>query len=177
MKDFFKASVFLVLIFSLCFVFQAIAQQEFLILEKTLTDKNIKYSSGDNITFRLKDEKHYRTDHIVALNDTAIEFHYNIIPYHHISHVNIKGRKFSGFSLRSLGTTAQLVGAAYIAVDQFNQVVVRGEEASFNEGVWVAGGLIFLGGSLLKWTQTRKIRLGEKYRLRYMDLSYKYYDK
>jgi len=147
------------------------AQNEFIVVEKTLKNKQIVYSSGDKISFKLKDEDFFRTDHIIALNDTSIEFHYNRIAYHEISEINIKGKRFSNFNVKSVGTYAQVVGIAYIAIDQFNQVVVRGEDPSFNEGVWMAGGLIFAGGTILKMLSPNKVKLGGKYRIRYMNIT------
>jgi hypothetical protein len=148
----------------------ASAQQEFIVVEKTLKNKQIIYSSGDKITFKLKDEDFFRTDHIVALNDSSIEFHYHNILYDEIAEINIRGKRFSSFNVQSVGTYAQIAGIAYIAIDQFNQVVVRGEEASFNEGVWLAGGLVFVGGTILKMLSPKKIKLDGKYKIRYMNL-------
>ena len=157
-------------IFNICDVN---AQKEYIVVEKTLSNKQITYSSGDNISYKLKGEDTFRTDHIVALNDSSIEFHYNHILYNEIAQVNIKGHRFSGINYYSIGSYAQIAGIAYIAIDQFNQVVVRGEDASFNDGVWIAGGAIFLGGTILKWIAPKKIKLGGKYRIRYMNLNYK----
>jgi len=150
---------------------QANAQREYIVIEKTLKNKQIIYSSGDKITFKLKEEDFFRTDHIVALNDTSIEFHYNNVNYDEIAQINIRKKSFGKMNFRGIGSKIQIVGLAYIAVDQFNQVVVRGEEASFNGDVWLAGGLIFAGGTILKFLSPRKITLGGKYRLRYMKLT------
>ena len=124
------------------------AQREYIVVEKTMSNKQITYGSGDNITYKLKEEDFFRTNHIVALNDSSIEFHYNNILYRDISQVSIKGHRFTGFD-------------------------VRGEDASFNDGVWIAGGSIFLAGTILKWASPKKVRLGGKYRIRYMNLNYK----
>lgn len=150
---------------------KAQAQNKYLVLEKTLTDRSVTYSSGDDITFKLKGENHYRTNHIVSLSDTAIQFHYYTVNYPEIEKVYLKHRRLSGFSLRKLGTFAQITGLGYIAIDQFNQVVVRGEDPSYNEDVFFVGGLIFVGGTALKFLEPRKVRVGGKYRLRYMDLT------
>jgi len=150
---------------------KALAQSEYLVLEKTLTDRSVTYSSGDDITFKLKEEDFFRTNHIIALNDTAIEFHYYSVNYLDIDKIFLKHQRLSGFSPRVLGSYAQIVGLGYIAIDQFNQVVVRGEDASFNENVLWTGGLIFAGGTLLKLLEPRKVRVGGKYRLRYMNLN------
>jgi len=150
---------------------KALAQGEYLVLEKTLTDRSVTYSSGDDITFKLKEEDFFRTNHIVALSDTAIEFHYYSVNYLEIDKIYLKNKRLSGFSPRQIGNYAQIAGLGYIAIDQFNQVVVRGEDASFNEGVFLVGGLIFAGGTVLKFLDPRKVRVGGKYRLRYMNLN------
>jgi hypothetical protein len=144
------------------------AQEEHLVLEKTFSNKQIHFSSGDKISYKLKDEDFFRTDHIVALNHTAIKFHYHEIPYHEITAIHLKGKRFSGTNLRGIGGKLQFVGLGYIFVDMFNQVVVRGEDASFNHNIWIAGGLIYLSGTIMKLSQPKKVKLQGKYRLRYM---------
>ena len=169
-----RISVFILLytVFTIGFISVSKAQNEYIVVEKTLSNKQVTYSSGDEITFRLKEENFYRTDHIIALNDTAIEFHYSMIPYKDISHINIKGKVFINLGFNSVGGKLQIAGIAIIAIDQLNQVLVRGEEASFNQGIWMIGGSLFLGGTILKWMHPRKLRLGGKYRIRYMNLNY-----
>lgn len=171
----FKELTFLLLILLASFFSNQVAsaQKEFIVVEKTLSSKQIVYSSRDKISYKLKGEDIFRTNHIVALNDSSVEFHYNQVLYNEIAEVNIKGHRFSGINYYSIGTYAQIAGIAYIAIDQFNQVVVRGENASFNEGVWIAGGATFLGGTILKWIAPKKVKLGGKYRIRYMNLNYR----
>lgn len=165
--------IFLILIFLQLGIVQSVtAQREYIVVEKTLSNKQIKYSSGDKISYKLAEEDFFRTDHIIALNDSSIEFHYKQIKYGEIAQVNIKGHRFGGMDLSNIGSYAQIVGIGYIAIDQFNQVVVRGEDASFNEGVWLTGGLIFTGGTILKLVKRKKVKLGGKYRIRYMNLNY-----
>jgi len=164
----FRITYFFILTTSLFIQQRVSAQREYIVVEKTLKNKQIVYSSGDEISFKLKGEDFFRTDHIIALNDTSIEFHYNRIAYHEISEINIRGKRFSNFNVKSIGTYAQVIGVAYIAIDQFNQVVVRGEDPSFNNSVWLAGGIIFAGGTLLKLLSPNKVKLGGKYRIRYM---------
>ncbi|MDZ7604937.1 MAG: hypothetical protein U5K79_04970 [Cyclobacteriaceae bacterium] len=149
----------------------ALAQSEYLVLEKTLTDRSVTFSSGDDITFKMKEEDFFRTNHIIALNDTAIEFHYYSVNYLEIDKVYLKHKRLSGFSPRQIGNYAQIAGLGYIAIDQFNQVLVRGEDASYNADVFLVGGLIFVGGTVLKFLEPRKVRVGGKYRLRYMNLT------
>jgi len=167
-----KASTFLFLLFtlSICIIHSAEAQREYIIVTKALSNKKIQYSSGDKISYKLKYEDFFRTDHIVALNDSSIEFHYNQILYTDISQIDVKGQNFTKFNYKSAGTKIQIVGIAYIAIDQFNQVVVHGEDASFNQGVWIAGGSIFLAGSIMKWIAPKKIKLGGKYTIKYINL-------
>ena len=169
-----KFTTFLLLTVFLSFalVHLATAQREYIVVEKTLSSRQVKYSSGDQIKYKLKGENFFRTNYIVALNDSAFEFHYNQILYQEISQVNIEGKRFTGLDYFNIGTYAQIAGAGYIAIDQFNKVVVHGEEASFDKEVWVVGGLIFLGGTILKLLSPKKVKLGGKYRIRYMNLGY-----
>ena len=166
----FISFLFLFVLFTVGLLHQIKAQREYIVVEKTLTDKQIKYSSGDNISYKLKDEDFFRTDHIVALNDSSIEFHYNHILYREISQVNIKGHRFTGIDYRNIGTFAQIAGVGYIVIDNFNKVVVQGQDAVFEKEVWIVGGLIFLGGTILKFLSPKKVKLGGKYRIRYMNL-------
>ena len=144
-------------------------QSEYIVVEKTLKEKQIKYSSGDEISYKLKGENFFRTNHIVALNDSSIEFHYNNILYREISQVNIKRHRFTGINIYSIGTYAQIAGIGYIVIDQFNKVVVQGQDAVFEKEVWIVGGIIFLGGTILKLLNPKKVKLGGKYRIRYMN--------
>ncbi len=165
-----KITFFLWLLFLISFSNQVKAQQKFIVVEKVFSNKQVVYSSGDDIKFKLKEEDFYRTNHIIAVNDTAIEFHYYTVAYHEIDAIDIRGHRF-GTNLRGIGGTLQFVGLAYIAIDQFNQVVVRGSEASFNESIWLAGGAVFAGGTILKLLSPRKLKMGGKYRIRYMNIT------
>lgn len=157
-------------LFSVGIFHQINAQREYIIVEKTLTSKQIKYNSGDEIRYKLVGEDFFRKDHIIALNDSSIEFHYHNILYSEISQVNIKGKRFASFDLNGIGTYAQIAGIGYIAIDQFNQTVVHGQDASFEKEVWIVGGMIFIGGTILKLLSPKKVKLGGKYRIRYMNL-------
>lgn len=166
----FTTFFYLFLLFYFGELHQIKAQREYIVVEKTLKNKQIKYSSGDQIRYKLVGEDFFRTNHIVALNDSSIEFHYNNILYNEIAQINIKGERFTGIDLNNIGKYAQIVGIGYIVIDQFNRVVVQGQEADFEKEVWVAGGLIFLGGTIIKMLSPKKVKLGGKYRIRYMNI-------
>jgi hypothetical protein len=166
-----STSLYLFLLFCLGILHPINAQREYIVVEKTLKSKQIKYSSGDEISYKLAGENFFRTNHIIALNDSSIEFHYNNIKYSEISQVNIKGKRFGNMDLYNIGKYTQIAGIGYILVDQFNKVVVQGQEAVFEEEVWIVGGLIFLGGTTLKLLSPKKVKLGGKYRIRYMNLN------
>ncbi len=167
----FKSSmIFLVTLF-ICLQQDALAQKEYIVVEKTLSNKQIKFKSGDNLKYKLEGEDFFRTNRIIALNDSAIEFRFNQILYREISKINIKGCRFNGIDYNNIGTYAQIAGVGYILIDQFNRVVVAGHNADFNEQVWLVGGLIFLGGTILKILSPKKVKIGGKYRIRYMNLN------
>ena len=149
--------------------YSGLAQREYIVIEKLTSGKQVKYSSGDNITFRLKNEDHFRTDHIIALNDSSIEFHYYRIGYDEIDAVNLRGKRFPGFGFRATGTYTQIAGAGYIAIDIFNKTVVQGNPWEFEKEVWLTGAAIFAGGTILKLFEPKKIKLGKKYKIRYLN--------
>lgn len=166
----FATHLFLLLFFSVVVFHQVRAQNEYIVVEKTLSNKQIEYSSGDEIKYKLLGEDFFRKDHIISLNDSSIEFHYHNILYSEISQVNIKGKRFTSFDIYNIGKYAQIVGIGYIAIDMFNKTVVQGQDAVFEEEVWIVGGMIFIGGTILKLCSPRKVKLGGKYRIRYMNL-------
>ena len=160
-----------VIILAGSFVPQVNAQESILLLEKVLTNKHIIYRTGEQITYKLNGENFYRTSQISSLCDTAFQTRFVSISYSEVARVHLKKNRFPGLGLRQIGTYAQIVGPAYIAIDQFNQVVVRGEDASFNDEVFLTGGLIFAGGTILKLMDPKKIKLGSKYRLVYLRIN------
>ncbi len=166
-----KSSQILLFTFFICLQQYTMAQKRYIVLEKTLSNKQIKFQPGDKLKYKLEGENFFRTDRIISLNDTSIEFHYNQILYGEISKINIKGSRFTGIDYYNIGTYTQIAGIGYIAIDQFNRVVVMGQNADFNTQVWQAGGLIFLGGTILKILSPKKVKVGGKYRIRYMNLN------
>ncbi len=161
--------IFLFLTINILLSAAAWAQQEYFIIEKVINGNHIQYSSGDRITFRIKGEDHFRTDHIIALNDTAIEFHYYQLGYDEIDAVKLQGKRFTGFDFRQVGTYMQIAGVGYIAIDIFNKTLVQGNSFGFEKAVWITGAAIFAGGTFLKLFAPKKIRLGRKYRIRYLN--------
>ncbi len=161
--------IFLFFLINIFLSVAAWAQDEYFIIEKVITGNQIKYSSGDRITFRIKGDDHFRTDHIIALNDTAIEFHYYQLGYDEIDAVKLKGKRFTGFDFRQVGAYMQIAGVGYIAIDIFNKTLVQGSSFEFEKAVWITGAAIFAGGTFLKLFAPKKIRIGRKYRIRYLN--------
>jgi hypothetical protein len=172
MNRFYMSILYLVLIsFWHSFSLQA---QEFGILEKTGTDKKIYFKSGDEIRYKLKNEDHFRRGHIISVSDSGFQFHYHLILFREIEKVDIRGKRWGNFDWNKTGLFVQIAGIGYIALDTFNSTVVQGETYEFDQSVWVTGGAIFLAGTALRFTKPKKIKLGGRYKFRYLDLPLKY---
>ncbi len=148
--------------------------QKFAILQKSGTGKEIYFKSGDEIRYQLKNEDHFRKDHIISVSDSGFQFHYYQILYHEVAKVDIKGKAWGNFNWNKLGMVVQIAGLGYIVIDTFNTTVVQGGDFEFDQNLWLTGGAIFLTGTALRFAQPKKITLGGRYRFRYLDLPLKY---
>jgi hypothetical protein len=148
--------------------------QEFAILEKSGTEKKVYFKSGDEIRYQLKGEDHFRRGNIISVSDSGFQFHYNQILFREIEKVDIKGKRWGNFNWNKTGLLIQIAGLGYIAIDAFNSTVVQDASYEFDQSVWITGGTIFLVGTALRFTKPKKIKLGGRYKFRYLNLPLKY---
>lgn len=146
--------------------------QKYAVLHKIGSSKEIRYKSGDEIRFKLKNEDHYRRDHIISVSDTALHFHYSSISFLEIDKIDIRGKRFNTFNWKTIGTAFQIAGVGYVAIDSFNRTVVQGDTFEFDETVWITGGILVGVGTLIKLSQPKKVKLGLNYKLRYFEMPY-----
>lgn len=148
-----------------------VAQNKYMVVEKTLRNKSVTYAPGDHLKYMLEGEDFFRENRIIDLNDTSVTFYFGNIAYREIKQIHLQGKHLSRANLKSLGGKLQFAGIAYIALDQFNTVVVRGEDPSWNKNVLIAGGVLYLAGSIIRWTVLKKVKLGWKYKIRYININ------
>lgn len=148
--------------------------QEFAILQKSGSQKEIYFKSGDKIRYQLKTDDHFRRDHIISVSDSGFQFHYYQVLFRDIAKVDIKGKRWGNFSWDKIGLIVQIAGVGYIVIDTFNRTVVQGNSFEFDEAVWITGGAMFLAGTAMRFAQPKRIKLGGRYRFRYLNLPLKY---
>lgn len=91
----------------------------------------LRLNPGDDFSYQLKGTKQKRTTYVNNLSDTAVVTHSDTIPYHKIDRVYFKRSTFAN----RLGLVLVVGGAGYFLIDQFNNVVVHGNDAEINESV------------------------------------------
>ena len=157
----------------LCSIFSLSTQaQNILVLEKIGTKKKTTFKSGDLIRFKLKEEKHFRQDHIVSVKDSSLVFHYNKFGIDEIAQIDISKKDFTTVDVKKIGTLLQVAGLGYIAIDNLNRYVIQGEEYVFDESVWITGGVLFVAGTGLKFLKPKKFKVGGRYRLRITNINF-----
>lgn len=130
--------------------------------------KQIYYKSGEIIRYKLKTEDHFRKSAIISVTDTAMKIKNYIIGYDEIDKIDIRGKSTGTFNWSRLGGYMQIAGIAYIAIDQFNKTVVQGNPWEFESDVWITGAIIFAGGTILRIIDPRKVKIGTKYKIKYL---------
>lgn len=91
----------------------------------------LRLNPGDDFSYQLKGTKQKRNTYVNNLSDSAVVTHSDTIPYHKIDRVYFKRSTFAN----RLGLVLVVGGAGYFLIDQFNNVVVHGNEAEINESV------------------------------------------
>jgi len=135
------------------------AQKQLILLkgEKLL----LRLNPGDDIVYRLKNNKHVRSTYISNLSDTAVVTHSDTVPYYHIDRIYFKRSTFGN----RLGWLLVLGGAGYFLIDQFNNAVIDGNKAELDEGVTRASLAMVGVGLPLALIKRNHARLGGRKRL------------
>ena len=87
--------------------------------------------------------------------------HKTIIPFHKIDKIYFKHSAF----INRFGKFLVVGGVAYFVIDQFNTVIVQGDEASLDEGVTAVSATMVAVGLPMMLIKKRYQRVGGKYRL------------
>jgi hypothetical protein len=86
---------------------------------------------GDEIILKVKGSNTKMTSYVNNLSDTAVMLHQTIIPFHKIDRLYFRHSSFAN----RMGALLVVGGVGYFLVDQFNTIVVQGEEATWNKNV------------------------------------------
>lgn len=116
---------------------------------------------GDEIVFKTKDSNTKITSYVNNLFDTAVMAHKSIIPFHKIDRLYFKRSNFANV----VGTLLVVGGAGYFVIDQFNVIVVHGDEANINENVATTSAAMVAVGLPMMLIKKKSQRLKHGYRL------------
>ena len=140
--------------------------QKILLLENVNTLKNIKYYQGEDIMVKFQEKNKKITDVIYDVTDSTVifelagEMKFDDIVF--IYRENWLVETLSGLSL--------LGGAAYFGIDSFNRLINHEYPVVDSGTLMISGGMAAFGLALIPF-RYRKFSIGEKWKLRTIDLS------
>lgn len=153
---FFKYCILTMMICAVCGVY---AQKQLVLLkrEKVL----LRLNPGDEFVISLKGEKRKMESYVNNLFDTAVLVHRTLVPISKIDKVYFKRTGL----VNLIGKFLIVAGLGYFLIDQFNVIVVNGDEASLNDDVTAASVAMVGAGLPMALIKKKSQRLGGKYRL------------
>lgn len=156
-------AVFLLVIFFLMSIEPSVGQKQLLLLkrEKVL----LRLNAGDDFNYKLKDSAGVNFSYLNNLSDTAVLAHQTVVPLHTVDRLYFDRETLAN----RLGKWLIIGGAGYFLIDQFNTVIVRGEEASLDESVTTTAGIMIGVGIPLMVIKKKSQRVGGRYRLLVVD--------
>lgn len=95
------------------------------------------------------------------LYDTAVLAHKEVIPFHKIDRIYFEHSSFGN----RFGTFLVIGGVAYFLIDQFNEVIVHGEDPNIDEDVAATSAILVGAGLPLMLIKKKSQKIGGKYRL------------
>ena len=134
-------------------------QKQLVLLKREKVLLRLNY--GDDFNYRLKGSKVVMPSYVNNLYDTAVVAHKDVIPFHKIDRVYFEHSSFGN----RFGTFLVIGGVGYFLIDQFNEVIVHGEEPTIDENVATTSAILVGAGLPLMLIKKKSQRLGGKYRL------------
>lgn len=144
--------------------------QKFIALDvsKVAGFKRIKYSVGDDIRFKLTNDKKKYTERIATFNDSLIYFESKKVV--RIDDISVIYRDNANFVTRGLSKFCFRFGPAFLGLDVFNNLINQRKplvnELAIKEGAaFVGAGLIF------KHMLKKRYKIGKRRSLKVYDLN------
>lgn len=157
-------------LFTLCVA----AQQRQIVVLKNETVL-ARYKVGDVISFAREGDKKILQEKILDLNDTLIMMNLDSVSYFRIKKLDIRGRKSSTLGQR-LGAYMMVAGIILPVAELVNTGIVQKQDASIDEGVAIASGVLLVGGAALVFIKKPYFRPGRKHRILIVEKGSVFYD-
>lgn len=145
-----------VLVFLLLFPFLSSLGQNQLVLlsrERVLA----RFTYGDDFTYKLKNSKHYKSSFITVVNEFSIVTFNDTILFSAIDRISLKGHPQKRFRLISQFLIT--AGVAYFALDQVNNILIKGNKPDLEPTVWKPSLVLVTAGCVLKLLHKRSQRI------------------
>lgn len=143
----------------ICAVCGVYAQKQLVLLKREKVI--LRLNPGDEFVISLKGEKRKMESYINNLFDTAVLVHRTLVPIHKIDKVYFKRTGL----VNLIGKFLVVAGVGYFLIDQFNVIVVNGDEASLNDDVTNTSVALVGVGLPMALIKKKSQKLGGKYRL------------
>lgn len=143
----------------LLFCLSAEAQKQLILIKKEKV--LIRFNPGDEFVYRLKSDKRVMASYVNNLFDTAVMTHDLIIPFHKIDRVYFRQSSY----LNVIGSFLVIGGVGYFFIDQFNEVIVHGNDFNIDDQVLTTSVTMTAVGLPLMLFHKKSQRVRGKYRL------------
>lgn len=123
-----------------------------------------RYKVGDVISFAREGDKKILEQKILDLNDTLIMMNLDSVSYFRIKKLDIRRRKASTLGQR-LGAYMIAAGVILPIAELVNTGIVQKQDASIDDGVAIASGVLVAGGAALVFIKKPYFKPGRKHRI------------
>ena len=134
------------------------AQRPYLQLNHKGFKRDIEYFAGDNIVFRMKDEKFNRHDKIKGFTDSSIVFESYQVLLRDLKYVRYEVTH--GFLSPSNGPKLIIAGFLLTAADYINYSLIRGNTYKPDKELYIVAGSMIVAGGVLMTMRYRNFRPG-----------------
>lgn len=160
-----KLSLFVLLLVS----FNSFCQNQLLVIKNDQV--KVRYQAGDELVYKRKSLKNPIRSYIISINDSTVITDMDTIATHQVERVYFRQGNF----LNVVGGFLVTGGVLIFLVDQVNELIVQGNEASINENV-AAISLVSVGiGLPMMLVRKNSHRVGFKKRLRIINRDSPFY--
>lgn len=140
--------------------------QRFLLVENQHSFKNHKIYPGDEISFRIPDEKVKIRDLVVDLKDSSIVFEM----MGEVQLKEITAIYLDNYLVKLLQPLTLLAGSLYFGIDSFNRLINNDSPVILAETFYISAGILAFSFALTPLRQ-RKLNTSGKWQLRVIDLN------
>jgi hypothetical protein len=158
--------------FLLCLsYFEAAAQKQLVLLKRQKVLLRLEY--GDDLSFKMKGSDDIVRSYVNNIYDTAVVAHKTVVPFHKIERLYFNN--YSQNLLQKIGGGLVVGGIGYFAIDQLNEIVIQGEDASLNRKVTITSIAMVATGLPLMLIKKKSQRMKPGFRLLAVDRGSPFY--